>query len=388
MSKIISLITLLVCIGSGCDDDVSSNNDSSNNNNLINNSQGGDMDGGDMAGGDMSDDMRAPTITATRPASGEAGVAVNTSVSAVFSRAMDASTLTASTFTVTLGGTKLPGAVTYSGDTATFRAASPLAMNTTYTATITAGVKDAGGRELAADSVWSFTTRATTSRGPSPVDLGTSLNFAILAKSGIDSVPSSSITGDIGVSPIDSTAITGFSLMMDATNTFASSDQVTGKVFAANYAVPTPTALTTAISDMETAYTDAAGRKIPDFTELGAGEIGGQTLAPGLYKWGTGVNISTDVTLSGGPDDVWVFQIAGDITQANGVRVILSGGASPRNIFWQTFGQVTIGTNAHMEGIIMCQTAIILGTGSSVNGRLLAQTAVTLDASTVTQPAP
>jgi hypothetical protein len=346
------------------------------------------MDGGDMEGGDMSDDTRAPTITATRPASGETGVAVDTSVSAVFSRAMDASTLNASTLTVALGATKIPGAVTYSGDTATFRASSPLAMNTTYTATIVAGVKDAGGRELAADRVWSFTTRATTSRGPSPVDLGTSSGFAILAKSGFDSVPRAVITGDIGVSPIDSTAITGFSLMMDATNTFASSDQVTGKVFAANYAVPTPTALTAAISDLEIAYTDAAGRAIPDFTELGAGEIGGQTLTPGLYKWGTGVNISTDVTLSGGPDDVWVFQIAGDITQANGVRVLLSGGASAKNIFWQTFGKVTIGTGAHMEGVIMCQTAIILSTGASINGRLLAQTAVTLDAATVTQPAP
>jgi hypothetical protein len=138
---------------------------------------------------------------------------------------------------------------------------------------------------------------------------------------------------------------------------------------------------------METAYTDAAGRVTTDFIDLGAGEIGGLTLAPGLYKWGTGVAISTDVTIDGGPNDVWIFQISGDVTQASGTQVILSGGALPKNIFWQTFGQTMIGTNAHFEGIVLCQTAIILETGASVNGRLLAQTAVTLDQNAVTQPA-
>jgi hypothetical protein len=339
--------------------------------------------------GDMKVDMAiAPTIVATRPARAEVGVAVNASIQVVFSEAMDGATLTASTFTLTAGAMTIPGAVSSSGDAVTFRPSAPLSVDTTYTATIMAGVKDASGDALAADYVWTFTTRATRSRGPAPVVLGTSGRYAILAKSGIDSVPGSVITGDIGVSPIDSTAITGFSLMMDATNTFATSAQVTGSVFAADYAAPTPTALTTAISDMETAYTDAAGRSLPDFTELGAGEIGGQTLTPGLYKWGTGVGIATDVTLDGGPDDVWIFQIAGDITQANGAKVILSGGASPKNIFWQSFGQVMIGTNARFEGVVLCETAIILGTGASINGRLLAQTAVTLDASTVTQPAP
>ncbi|MEK7743052.1 MAG: ice-binding family protein, partial [Elusimicrobiota bacterium] len=149
-----------------------------------------------------------------------------------------------------------------------------------------------------------------------------------------------------------------------------------------------PSNLTTAVSDMETAYTDAAGRTLPDFTELGAGDISGMTLVPGLYKWGTGVLISSNVTLAGGPNDVWIFQIAGDLTQAAATSVILTGGALPKNIFWQTFGIADIGTTAHFEGIILSQTAINLGTGASINGRLLAQTAVTLDSSTVVQPAP
>ena len=117
-----------------------------------------------------------------------------------------------------------------------------------------------------------------------PVNLGTAGNFVILAKSGISTIPTSAITGDIGVSPIDSTAITGFSLILTAGSPFATSAQITGKVYAPDYAAPTPDNLTTAIGDMQTAYTDAAGRTTPDFTELGAGQIGGLTLVPGLYK--------------------------------------------------------------------------------------------------------
>lgn len=220
-----------------------------------------------------------------------------------------------------------------------------------------------------------------------PVSLGTAGSFVILAKSGISTVPTSAITGDIGVSPITSSAITGFALDLTAGSAFATSTQVTGKVYAPDYATPTPANLTTAIGDMETAYTDAAGRTIPDFIELGAGQIGGLTLVPGLYKWGTDVLISSDVTLSGGPNDVWIFQIAGKITQANGTKVFLAGGALAKNIFWQSFGEISLGTTSHFEGIILAQTSISLATGASINGRLLAQTAVTLDSSTVTTPA-
>jgi hypothetical protein len=225
---------------------------------------------------------------------------------------------------------------------------------------------------------------ATAAR--SPVPLGAAGNYAILAKSGISSVPTSTVTGDIGVSPIDATAITGFSLIHAAASPFATSAQVTGKAYAPDYSAPTPVNLTAAIGDMETAYTDAAGRTSPDFTELGAGEIGGLTLAPGLYKWGTDVLISTDVTLSGSPSDVWIFQIAGKLTLANGKRIILSGGALPGNIFWQSFGVVNIGTTAHFEGTILSRTSTTLGNGASGNGRLLAQTAVTLNANTITAP--
>jgi hypothetical protein len=138
---------------------------------------------------------------------------------------------------------------------------------------------------------------------------------------------------------------------------------------------------------MLTAYTDAAGRA-PDYTELGAGNIGGMTLPPATYKWSTGVLIPTNVTLNGGPNDVWIFQVAQGYSQASAAQVILTGGALAKNVFWQVFGIVDIGTTAHMEGVVLAQTAITLRTGASANGRLLAQTAVTLDSNTVTQPAP
>jgi uncharacterized protein YjdB len=217
------------------------------------------------------------------------------------------------------------------------------------------------------------------------VNLGMAGDFVILSKTGISSVPNSVITGDIGVSPIADTAITGFSLTLDATNQFSLSDQVTGRVYAATYTSPTPSNLTTAVSDMETAYTDAAGRAV-NFTELHSGDLSGKTLVPGVYKWGTGVLINSDVTLNGGPNDVWIFQIGEGITQANGTRITLTGGAKAENIFWQVAESVSIGTGSHFEGIILSKTNITMGTNASINGRLLAQTAVTLDASTVVAP--
>jgi hypothetical protein len=136
---------------------------------------------------------------------------------------------------------------------------------------------------------------------------------------------------------------------------------------------------------METAYTAAAGLTVPaPVTELGAGDISGLTIAPGLYKWGTGVSINTDVTLQGGPNDVWVFQISGGVTQAAATKVKLVGGAQAKNIFWQSFGVITIGTTAVMNGTILAQTSVDVLTGATVNGKLLAQTAVTLDQATVT----
>lgn len=217
-----------------------------------------------------------------------------------------------------------------------------------------------------------------------PVNLGAAGHFTIVAKAGISTTGTTFIRGNIGVSPIDSTAITGFGLVMHASNLYSTSSLVGGKVFAADYAPRTAQLMTTTVGDMETAYTDAAGRTLPNATELGAGDIGGMTLAPGLYKWGTGVLIpSNGVTLSGSSTDVWIFQIGQDLTVESGAIVTLIGGARASRVYWQVAGQALLGTTSDFRGTILCQTAIILETGARLNGRALAQTAVTLDASVV-----
>jgi hypothetical protein len=220
------------------------------------------------------------------------------------------------------------------------------------------------------------------------VDLGSAGNYTILAKSGISTTGATSIVGNIGVSPIDSTAITGFGLTMDVSNTFSTSSLVTGKVYAADYTLPTPSVMGTAISDMQTAYTNAAGRTLPDHTELGAGNIGGMTLAPGLYKWSTGVTIPTNVTLSGNSSAVWIFQIAQTLDISSATDVILSGGAQASNVFWQVAGQTTLETTSQFEGTILDQTTIVMERGAQLDGRALAQMAVTLDDNHVAAPTP
>ena len=212
-----------------------------------------------------------------------------------------------------------------------------------------------------------------------PVNLGTAGNFAILTKTGVTDVYASKITGNVGASPITGAAIG------------VTCPEVAGTIFSVDASGPAckvtnPTFLTTAVGDMEAAYTDAAGRTFPDVVNLGAGEIGGLTITPGLYKWDTGVSISTDVTLSGGPNDVWIFQIAGTLNEAPAKRVTLLGGAQAKNVFWQSAGAVTIGTTAHFEGTVLAKTMAAMNTGASINGRLLAQTAATLQQNVVSRP--
>jgi Ice-binding-like len=246
--------------------------------------------------------------------------------------------------------------------------------------------KDAGSAAAAKDASSNPDATTVAKASPAAVKLGAASDFVILAKSGVSTVPTSAVTGNVGVSPAAASAITGFGLIADASNVFALAPQVTGKVYAADYAAPTASTLTTAVSDMLLASTDAEGRAA-DVTELGAGNIGGMTLAPGVYKWTSSLQLPTDVTLSGTAQDVWIFQIAKDLVLSSGAKVVLAGGALAQNVFWQVSGLVDLGTTAHCEGIILSHTAVTLKTGASVHGRLLAQTAVALDANIVLEPA-
>lgn len=330
-----------------------------------------------------NDDLEAPTVVSTSPSNNEGEIERNKVIEITFSEAMDPATINASTFTVKRGSTAITGAVAYSGTTATFTSVNVLNALADYTVTVTTGAKSAKGIALAANKVWDFTTGGSTAPR-AVVDLGVAGNYVVLAKSAVNNNPTSAFTGDLGLSPSAETFYTGFS--QTANIDHSTSDQVTGRMYAADMTDPTPSNLTTAVNDMTTAYNDAAGRSTPDFVELYTGDIGGKTLTAGLYKWSNTVLISGDVTISGGADDVWIFQIAEDLTMSSAVNITLSGGAQAKNIFWQVAGEVTIGTTSHFEGIILSMTGITLNTGASLNGRTLAQTAAIFDGNTVVQP--
>jgi hypothetical protein len=256
----------------------------------------------------------------------------------------------------------------------------------------------------------SLSTTAETVRGAQrelqtkepTVELLTAGDYVILSKTGITNVPDSVITGSIATSPIAAGAITGFSLIADSGGKFSKSPQVTGSVTAASYGGDTPTLLTTAVSAMETAYTDAAGRVNADAArkDIGGGTLGGayggatNPLTPGVYTFGTTVNIAdtiyfegTGVSAGQGDTDVFIIQIEGQLLQAGNIRVELTNGALAKNIFWQVSEAVTVGAGAHMEGILLGKTAATFITGSSMNGRILLQTACNLQKATITQTA-
>ncbi|KAJ7476214.1 antifreeze protein [Mycena latifolia] len=219
--------------------------------------------------------------------------------------------------------------------------------------------------------------------GPAAVNLRTAGNYIILAQSGVSTLVPSAITGDIAVSPIAANAITGFSLILDGTGQFATSSQVVGKIFAASYAAPTPSTLTVAIGDLGTAFTDANSRPSPNFTNLAIGAIGGLVLAPGLYKWTSAVTAASNVTISGGATDTWIFQVTGTLNVATNAKINLAGGALAKNIVWVVTGAVTAAAHSQLQGVIIGKTSITLQTGATAHGRLLAQTSVALQQATV-----
>lgn len=222
---------------------------------------------------------------------------------------------------------------------------------------------------------------------PAIINLGTAGNFSVLSKTAVSTTGATSVTGDVGVSPAAATFLTGFSQTMDASNKFSTSIYVTGKLYAADYTAPTPSYLTTAVSDMEAAYVDGMGRALPDATNFNAGNLGGQNLAPGLYKWTTGVTIPTNLTLTAvTPADVWIFQIDGNLDISSATSIILAGGAVPANIFWVVAGTTTLNTTSVFEGNILAgpgTSTIAMLNGAVLHGKALGQKDVTLINNTI-----
>jgi hypothetical protein len=231
---------------------------------------------------------------------------------------------------------------------------------------------------------------AETTEGVLNVELGSAGKFAILTKTGVTTTGTTKVTGNMGTSPIAQAALTGFALTLDASNTYATSPLVTGKVYAADHAAPTPADMTKAISDMEAAYTEAAGRisRGPTTDGCGAGDISGKTLTMGIYKWSTDVKFTTELYFDGSATDVWIMQIAGKFTAGPGAEIILINGAKAENIFWAVADAVAFDDGSHVEGIFLAQTMIAFNAGSSLTGAALAQTAVTMIATTIVAAMP
>ncbi len=317
-------------------------------------------------------DATAPTVTATTPLNAATAVATQASLTATFSKAMDPLTLTAATFTVIgPGAAAIMGNVDYdpATKTATFNPTGNLPANSLITGTINVGAKDLTGNALAGNSQWSFTTSAD---GALPsVALGKASSFAILAGSTVTSQGPTLVNGMLGLSP--GTALTGFP---------------PGKVNGAIH-LGDPSAAMAKLA-LTTAYNDAAGRSTAPITV--SGNLGGQTLAPGLYKSTSSLAISSgDLTLDGKGDSnaTFIFQMASTLTTTSGRKVILSGGAKAANIFWQVGTSATLGTSSVFKGNLLADQSITVTTGATLEGRALTRIgAVTLDSNTVTVPAP
>jgi hypothetical protein len=333
------------------------------------------------AGGDASTDAagdgaadaqieRAPVIISTTPTNGALGVSVNERPSATFDQPMNPASITALTFTLMQGATPISGVVTYdpTTNTATFTPDSPLSLNLVYTATVTSGVSSLGGRSLPTNDGWTFTTAACSQ---APVALGSAANFVVLAGSTVTNTGATMLTGDMGVGP--GTAITGF-----PPGTIVGTEHAGDAVSAQG------------IADLTTAYLDAAGRVLCPVSV--SGDIGGQTLAPGLYTSTSGLAVTTaNLTLDGQGDGnaVFIFQTASTLTTASGRQVILINGAQSANVFWQVGSSATLATTSVFQGTIMAHQAITLDTGATLNGRALAEIAgVALDTNTIVKPTP
>jgi hypothetical protein len=322
----------------------------------------------DKIAGTATSPLTPPIVTSVTPPNGSTLVCPNVAIiTATFSKPMNPATINTTTFTLSGPSGSVTGTVALdsTGMIATFTPpAASLTPSTTYTATITTGAQDQFGNALAANVVWKFTTSVTCVVLPPPSGLGTACSFGILGATPVVSNTGPSIvTGDVGIWPAAS--ITGFPPgTLTGTGTFHAGDA---------------TAMT-AQGDLTTAYNNAAGLVAPP--PLLKADIGGETLAPGVYSATTTLGITGILTLDGttNPNGVWVFQVGSALTTAAGgpgtpaSQVILIGGASAHNVFWVIGSSATLGTYSLMQGTIMAKASITIGNGATLDGRALAET--------------
>lgn len=220
-----------------------------------------------------------------------------------------------------------------------------------------------------------------------PVNLGSAISFTILAETGISTTGKTLIKGDIGISPLSSTAITGFGLVLSSDKSYSKSALISGFVFAQNYARTTPMKMVNALNDMKTAFNNGNALAPTQPLNLFTGNLSGQNLLPGVYRWKAGLVLgnSSTVTLTGSPTDIYVFQIGTSLQIGNKATVNL-GKVLPSNVFWIVGGAAVIGTNARFGGIILAKSSVSLNTGDLINGKLFAQKSVSMNSATITGP--
>lgn len=393
-----------------------------------------------------------PVVISTNPIDEAIDVPLDKVVTATFSKTMDLSTINSSTFTLKNGLLPVLGFIEYAGVEGSFTPSTPLLPGTLYTATVTTGAKDLEGNALAADTVWSFTTFAPIVQftvdlssdpidggntsgdglfdagasvtvvaepnagysfdewtenglsvstlesytfvvnanrtlvahftldpvgpsGPLGIDLGSAADFAILAGAGVTNTGATTrITGDVGSFP--TATIAGL------TN---------ANVIGTLYTVASPI-VGTAKTDLTTAFNDAQSRSVNTISL--PGQLGGLTLAPGLYVnastsgiSGTGANGILTLDAGGNPNAVWIFQMGSTLITAPGTSIVLAGGAQAKNIYWSVGSSATLGTNSIFYGNILADQSITITTGATLIGRALTRVAaVTLDTNIVTKP--
>jgi len=341
-------------------------------------------------------DVTPPTVISTDPLNAAIDVAVNKKISATFSEAMNPLTINSATFTLKNGATLILGTVTYVGNTATFSPSANLAFNTTYTAAISTGSKDAAGNALANEYLWNFKTEQTAASSI----LGSASMFGVFGGSagstnqGLNTVINN---GSIGTTAA-STLITGFhdGTTGDVyTETPLNVGNVTGRIYTAPPAPGTATAFaiaTAALLDANNAYNSISPASKPGGTDPGAGELGGLTLAPGVYKSASGTfNISNgNLTLDamGDPNAEWIFQTASGLTVGiagpTGARsVILINGAQSKNVYWHVGSAATINGagGGVMVGTIIASAGVTFSTNGNTTQTVLNGRALSLNAS-------